>query len=102
MVTYKSDDGVDCRVKIWDTAGQERFRQLTNSFFKDADGVFVIFNLASQESFDNTKDWISNVKRYTTSDFPIVLVGNTVYQNEDDQNDTPTESVRTVDQESAR
>ena len=64
--------------------------------------MFVIFDLASQESFNNTKDWISNVKKHTTDDVPIVLVGNTVYQNEDDQNDTPTEPVRTVDQESAR
>ena len=45
QVKYESDAGEMCRVKVWDTAGQERYRQLTNSFFRDADGVIVTFDL---------------------------------------------------------
>ena len=61
LARYTSQDGDDCRIKLWDTAGQDRFRQLTNSFLKDADGVIVTFNLASQKSFESVNDWISRV-----------------------------------------
>ena len=76
MVKYQSENGEDCRVKIWDTAGQERFRQLTNSFFKDADGVIITFDLCNETSFRNVKDWINSVKKYTDESLPMVLVGN--------------------------
>ena len=46
-VKYTSTSGEDCRVKIWDTAGQERYRGLTNSFFKEADGIIVVFDLTN-------------------------------------------------------
>ena len=59
-VKYKSKDGKNvCRVKIWDTAGQERFRQLTMSFFRDADGVIVCFDLTKYDTFRNVRDWVS-------------------------------------------
>ena len=76
LVKYKSEEGEDCRVKIWDTAGQDRFRQLTNSFFKDADGVIVTFDLTAHESFLNVRDWISSVYKYKDKSLPMVLVGN--------------------------
>ena len=77
-VKYKSDTGEDCRVKIWDTAGQERFRQLTNSFFKDADGVIVTFDLTQQDTFLNSRDWINSVFKYKDKGIPMVLVGNKI------------------------
>ena len=76
LVKYKSEEGEDCRVKIWDTAGQDRFRQLTNSFFKDADGVIIAFDLTSHETFLNVRDWISSVYKYKDKSLPMVLVGN--------------------------
>ena len=67
-----------CRVKIWDTAGQERYRQLTNSFFRDADGVIVTFDLTSQDTFLSVSDWIQSVVKIKTASLPMVLVGNKV------------------------
>ena len=78
MVKYKSDANEDCRVKIWDTAGQDRFRQLTNSFFRDADGVIVVFDLSQSETFRNVNDWIQSIFKYKDKSLPIVLVGNKV------------------------
>ena len=73
---YRSEEGEDCRVKIWDTAGQERFRQLTTSFFKDADGVIITFDLTNHETFLNVRDWIASVFKYKDKSIPMVLVGN--------------------------
>ena len=37
--------------KIWDTAGQERFRTITKSFYKNANGVILVFDLSDYKSF---------------------------------------------------
>ena len=43
----------DMQVKIWDTAGQERFRTLTESFYKQANGIIIAFDVTNEESFQN-------------------------------------------------
>lgn len=56
--TYSPPDGGnDMNVKIWDTAGQERFRTLTLSFYKQAQGVVLCFDVTNQKSFDNVRMW---------------------------------------------
>ena len=95
---YKSEEGEDCRVKIWDTAGQERFRQLTTSFFKDADGVIVTFDLTNHETFLNVRDWIASVFKYKDRSIPLVLVGNKLDLCDPDSAD----NARQVETESAQ
>ena len=46
--TFKSPDGDLISVKIWDTAGQERFRTITYSFYKQANGVIVTFDVTNR------------------------------------------------------
>jgi GTPase SAR1 family protein len=45
-------DGSEVTVCIWDTAGQEKFFSLTKNYFKNADGVLVVFDLTDKPSFD--------------------------------------------------
>ncbi len=40
-----------CKLQIWDTAGQERFRTITNSFFRGAHVVIVVFDVSDEQSF---------------------------------------------------
>uniref|UniRef100_A0A670XVE4 small monomeric GTPase n=1 Tax=Pseudonaja textilis TaxID=8673 RepID=A0A670XVE4_PSETE len=63
-------DGVSCRgqrihLQLWDTAGQERFRSLTTAFFRDAMGFLLLFDLTSEQSFLNVRNWMS--KSHPTS-----------------------------------
>ena len=44
---YKSPDGDNILVKIWDTAGQERFKTITYTFYKQANGVIVTFDITN-------------------------------------------------------
>jgi len=46
--TFKSPNTEDIAVKIWDTAGQERFKTITYSFYKQAHGVIVTFDVTNQ------------------------------------------------------
>ena len=38
-------DGTAVKMKIWDTAGQERFWNITQTFYKKADGIALIYDI---------------------------------------------------------
>ncbi|XP_038646454.1 ras-related protein Rab-27B [Scyliorhinus canicula] len=64
-------------LQLWDTAGQERFRSLTTAFFRDAMGFLLIFDLTSQQSFLNVRNWISQLQANAYCENPdVVLIGN--------------------------
>ena len=58
---FKSPKGDDIAVKIWDTAGQERFRTITYSFYKQANGVILTFDVTSKQTFSNIKNWLDSI-----------------------------------------
>ena len=61
--------------RIWDTCGQERFRSLSKSYFHSANGIMLLFNLNSIESFDNLYLWINSIKENQSEEIPLVMVG---------------------------
>ena len=68
-------------IKLWDTAGQERFKALTASFFRNADGVVLAYDVTNSESFDNLKFWINSIKTnlFEKNIFiPIIIIGNKI------------------------
>jgi small GTP-binding protein len=65
------------KIKIWDTAGQEKFRNLTSQYFRNSNGIFIIFDLSDKLTFDRINDWMKQINYYLYSiDVPIVLLGN--------------------------
>ena len=63
--------------KIWDTAGQERFRNITNLYYKGADGIILVFDVTDQKSFEKIKEWMSQITANTQADqIGLVLLGN--------------------------
>ena len=74
-------DGKMVKTQIWDTAGQERFRTITQTFYRGAHGVIIVFDLTNENSFDNVKMWHTEVKRNVSSGC-IILLGNKCDQTE--------------------
>lgn len=64
------------KLQIWDTAGQERYRTITNAYYRGADGIIVVFDLASKESFLNIHDWLKEVKKSAPEDTMILVFAN--------------------------
>jgi len=64
------------RLQIWDTAGQERFRTLTSAYFRGAMGILLVYDVTSDTSFINIKNWLENIVRNAVNDVCIVIVGN--------------------------
>ncbi len=64
------------KLKIWDTAGQERFQTLTKSYYKSANGIILVYDITDKKSFDRIEHWLNEIKIYTLTKVPIVLIGN--------------------------
>jgi len=87
--SYISTIGVDFRIKtvdvgggakvtlqIWDTAGQERFRNMTSSYYRDAEGIIIVFDLGDLSSFEHLKEWIREIDQIAPKDVVKLVVGN--------------------------
>lgn len=64
------------KLQIWDTAGQERFRTITSAYYRGADGIILVYDVTSMESFDHVHDWLKEVNRYAAEGTVQLLVGN--------------------------
>ena len=71
-------DGKTVKLQIWDTAGQERYRNITQSYFKDAQGVVLTYDCSDETSFNNIRNWVRQLEQHTNGrqNVECVLLGN--------------------------
>ena len=82
-VTYKLADGGVINVHIWDTCGQERFNSVCEKYYKQADGVLLVFDISNKESFNKIKNYyVQKIKDNCKLGIPIILLGNKTDLNE--------------------
>ena len=69
-------------ISLVDTAGQERFKSITKSYYKESDGILLIYDITNRESFENVKNWIDSIYdslgNQENSKYIIILIGNKV------------------------
>ena len=62
---------------IIDTAGQERFNALPSSYYRNANGVVLVYSCTDKESFNNLSLWLNRAKQCTMDCLPVfILLGN--------------------------
>lgn len=62
--TYYYKIGEDImRIDLLDTAGQERFRNYTLSYCKNLNGIFLLFDVTNEETFNNLNSWLNGIIR---------------------------------------
>ena len=68
------------QIDLFDTAGQEKFRAITYSYFKGADGIFIVYDITYRESFESVETWIEGIKdnigNRDESRYAFILIGN--------------------------
>ncbi|EFC47245.1 rab family small GTPase [Naegleria gruberi] len=62
------------RLQLWDTAGQEKFKALASSFFRGADGIFVIADISEKSSFDRVPGFLEDGKKNCTDDVEFIFI----------------------------
>ncbi|NVM17209.1 MAG: GTP-binding protein [Candidatus Lokiarchaeota archaeon] len=93
---YKLTVGVDILTKdvefkpgevatlsIWDIGGQQRFEFIRSTFYKGAAGVLLVFDLTREQSYIETRKWLTEIRQFSNENIPFVLIGNNVDLLED-------------------
>jgi len=63
---------------LWDLAGQSKFQKIRSLYYNGAQCVIIVFDLTKPESFENIKNWYSDVKSNFSNfnELEIVMCGN--------------------------
>ena len=75
-ITLKNNKNI--KLQIWDTAGQDRFRAITKNYYKSANGVLLIYDISNLQTYENVKNWISQIREEANPNVIIYLVGNKI------------------------
>ena len=81
------DEGKEATVQIWDTAGQDRFRAITKNYYKGAHGIILIYDVTNQKTFENVRNWVTQIRENASEKAIIYIVGNKI---DDKQNKVVT------------
>ena len=71
----KIDKNLNVNLKIYDTAGQEKYRSITKSYYRQAEGILLVFDLTEENSYNKLTKWLDEISD-NTSNVEIILVGN--------------------------
>lgn len=82
-------EGKVVKLQVWDTAGQERFRTITQTYYKGAMGIILVYDCTEEKSFSNISNWMKQIEQHASKDVAKVLVGNKA-DKEDKVIDTET------------
>ena len=77
--SLKMEDGNSIRVQIWDTAGTTRYNTITPNYYRNVDGILLVFDISNKKSFEMVNFWINEVNEKTdVSKIDLLLVGNKI------------------------
>ena len=89
QANYKLTVGVDILTKdvefrsseiatlsIWDIGGQQRFEFIRSTFYKGAAGALLVFDLTREQTYIETRKWLTEIRQFAGESIPFVLIGN--------------------------
>lgn len=65
-------------IHFWDTAGQEKYRGITSSYYKDAFGVCLVYDITNKNTFLNLEIWLDEIHNFCSFNLVIMLIGNKI------------------------
>ena len=81
------EKGKNFEIQIWDTAGEERFRTITKQYYKESQGLFLLYDITKNDNFDNLDKCIVSVRDYLGNDkYVILLLGNKLDLADNEEN----------------
>ena len=69
-------------IVLFDTAGQERYRAITKTYFRDSNGIILLYSINDLLSFEHIQTWLNSIKDslsdWKKSGYMVMLLGNKV------------------------
>lgn len=69
-------DNQQIKLQIWDTAGQESFRSITRSYYRDAAGAMLVYDITRRDSFLHLTRWLEEARQNGNPNMSVMLIGN--------------------------
>ncbi|OHT10838.1 small GTP-binding protein [Tritrichomonas foetus] len=74
---FITSDGENIKLGIWDTAGQEKFRTLTRQFYRNVDGVILVYDITDAKTLQSIDEyWMQQLQENATTSYQTIIVGN--------------------------
>ncbi|AFN82829.1 RAS-related GTP-binding protein Rab11 [Encephalitozoon romaleae SJ-2008] len=75
-ITFKIGEDI-VKAQIWDTAGQERYQAIVQAYYRGTSGAVIVYDITNKDSLKKaTSLWLKQLKDFSPSEIPIVLIGN--------------------------
>ena len=79
-VPIETDFCQNFRILLFDTAGQERYKAITKNYFRDSQGIVLIYSIENETSFEHIQTWLDSIKDslsdWEKSGYIVMLLGN--------------------------
>lgn len=68
---------------MWDFSGSAEYFEVRNELYTGVDGIFLVYDVTSADSFEALEQWLREIKKYTSCGSEVVIVANKVvaYRN---------------------
>lgn len=71
-------NGKEVSIQLWDTAGQEMYRSMTSIYTRNANGIFLVFDLSNVDDSEDEMNYIKQQIENSPRDVSILIIGNKV------------------------
>jgi small GTP-binding protein len=69
-------NNLQVKLQLWDSVKMmDRHNTISSAYFRGLDAFIVCFDLTNEKSFENVDKWIQKIKRHSSKDAPIYLIG---------------------------
>jgi Ras-related protein Rab-5C len=71
-------DQTDLKLEIWDTGGTEKYKSLAPLYFRDARAAIIVFDVTSEQSFEEAGNWLSAFRERGPPSAIVVCAANKI------------------------
>ena len=79
-ISKKNKINRNFKIQLFDTAGQERYRALAKIYFRNSQGIILIYSIDNAKSFEHIQLWLESIKDslsdWKRSGYIVMLLGN--------------------------
>ena len=78
LFKYVKIRNTEIKIHIWDTAGLEKYKSLTQNYYKQADGVIVMYDITEEKTLYKGEKWYKDAIDSLRKNVITYLVGNKI------------------------
>ena len=69
-------DGANVKLVIWDIAGQSKTASFRHLYYRDAEGILLVYDITRRHTFENLDKWVLDAIKFTNLDTKIAVLAN--------------------------